>query len=101
MQLLSNAAGMTGGVNVTYNENATFHSQAIDYDTANGVLMLGSMSGTVTSADGTVNYAVSGLSLDEVNIANWDDTKDASAVLDGWTSDAYALSTLILLKVQT
>ena len=88
IKLLSDASGLTAGKTVIYKDNASAHSQSVNYNTSNGILLLGSLSGTLSTSADTVNYTVNGISLDEVNLEGWNIEKEAAALLDGWEADS-------------
>ena len=81
MALVSDATGLTAGKTVT---NPTV-TQTVSYD-VNGAALSGTLTGTVSTAAGAVNYAATGMTLDSVDLAKWDGAT-ASAVPAGWTKN--------------
>ena len=81
MTLLSDATNLAAGKKVT----GESRSQQVDYSVANGVALTGTLTGTVATIAGAVNYNATGMTLDSVNLANWDG-KNASEVPTGWTA---------------
>ena len=90
MMLLSNATNLAADIDVTGKDK----TQTIDYSTANGTALTGTLKGTVSTSAGAVNYQASGMTLDSVDVAGWDGKK-ASAVPTGWTAsgDGIAVAT--------
>ena len=81
MTLLDNATNLTAGKTVA-NANRT---QAIDFAASNGAALSGTLAGAVATTAGAVNYQAASMTLDSVNLANWNGT--ASAVPTGWTAN--------------
>ena len=84
MTLLSDATNLAADKTVT----DASHTQQVDYSVANGAALTGTLTGTVSTAAGAVNYAATGMTLNSVDLAKWDGTKDAVAVPTGWTANA-------------
>ena len=83
MTLLSDATNLAADKTVT-GESRT---QQVDYSVANGAALTGTLTGTVSTAAGAVNYEATGMTLNSVDLAKWDGTKDAVAVPTGWTAN--------------
>ena len=83
MTLLSDATNLAADKTVT-GESRT---QQVDFSVANGAVLTGTLTGTVSTAAGAVNYAATGMTLDSVNLAKWDGAA-TSSVPDGWTANA-------------
>ncbi|MBQ3644341.1 MAG: hypothetical protein II961_07055 [Candidatus Riflebacteria bacterium] len=87
MTLVSNASNQPEGAEVAYKNDATSHSQGIDYITDNGAVLSGSMSGVINTSDSAVKFDVSQTSLDSISLTEWDGAKEASALLEGWSAN--------------
>ncbi|MBQ6743887.1 MAG: hypothetical protein IJR05_03920 [Acidaminococcaceae bacterium] len=85
MTLLSNATNLAADLAV----KGASRTQAVDYNTTNGVILSGTLEGTVSTEAGAVKYAANSMSLDSVSLTGWDSTKEAVAVpngiITGWT----------------
>ncbi|SDC17182.1 hypothetical protein SAMN04487864_10387 [Succiniclasticum ruminis] len=81
MTLVDKATGLTAGAKVDGKDK----TQTVDY-TVNGATLTGTLTGTVSTAAGAVNYAATGMTLDSVDLAKWDGAT-ASAVPAGWTKN--------------
>ena len=95
MTLLSNATGLVAGKSVTGNiTGQTYnHSQQItDCNPGNGTKLNGTLTGTISTDAGVVNYTANGMTLDNVNLANWDCTT-TSDIPAGWTGTNVAVNT--------
>ena len=79
MTLLDDAANLAGKT-VTGKD----HTQTVDYSTANGVALSGTLKGTVSTTADTVKYKAYSMTLDKVNLSGW--TGTTSAVSEGWTA---------------
>uniref|UniRef100_UPI00260C21B6 beta strand repeat-containing protein n=1 Tax=uncultured Anaerovibrio sp. TaxID=361586 RepID=UPI00260C21B6 len=80
MTLLGGASNLAGKT-VTGKDR----SQTVDYSAANGTALTGTLKGTVSTTADKVNYTATGMTLDKVNLADWNGT--ASAVPTGWTAN--------------
>ena len=83
MTLISNARGLAADKTVT----GASCTQQIDYSVANGAALSGTLTGSVSTTAGAVNYTATGMILDSVNLAGWDGTT-TSAVPTGWNKNA-------------
>ena len=94
MLLLSDATNLAADKTVTGNVTGESynHKQAVAYSVANGAALNGTLSGTVATAAGAVNYNATGMTLDSVNLKDWDSTKDVVAVPTGWTANASGMT---------
>ena len=92
LSLVKNTSDLPANIDITYKNDIAEHTQAIDYSLGNGTALLGTLSGTLSASGNTVNYSVNGIRLDEINLANWDNTKEASTVSDGWTANEKGVS---------
>ena len=88
MSLLSNATNLAEGKSVT----GANRTQTMDYNAANGAALTGTLSGTVSTVAGAVKYEADSMTLDSVNLAGWDSTKEAATVPTGWTANAYGVT---------
>lgn len=68
--LLSGGTGLTSTIPVT----GTPQSQSISYTDAKGVKLSGTMTGTVSTSAGEVDYTVTGKTLENVDLSNWNGT---------------------------
>ena len=80
MALVSDATGLTAGATVTGKP-----TQTVDYK-VNGAALTGTLTGTVSTTAGAVNYQADSMTLDSVKLAGWDGTE--GAVPTGWTANA-------------
>ena len=87
MTLVSNAVNQPGNTTITYKNNAPVHSQQIDYAAGNGTALSGTMTGVVNTSNSSINYAVNQMTLDYINLADWDG-KNTSEVPNGWTANS-------------
>ena len=94
MTLLSNANRLAAGKTVTYKNNGAYHTQTIPYSVSNGASLSGTLTGTVSTSAGTyspntgsVQYTITGMTLDNVDLANWNGTS-SDAVPTGWTRNS-------------
>ena len=69
-------------VTVDYGTGKTNHSQAFDQAFANGVAVSATQTGTASIGESALSYAVDGVAVNTVDLANWDGT--ASAIAEGW-----------------
>ena len=83
MTLISSARGLAADETVT----GASCTQQIDYSVANGAALSGTLTGSVSTTAGAVNYTATGMTLDSVNLAGWDGTT-TSAVPPGWNKNA-------------
>ena len=83
MTLISNARGLAADKTVT----GASCTQQIDYSVANGAALSGTLTGSVSTTAGAVNYTATGMTLDSVNLAGWDGAT-ASTVPAGWDKNA-------------
>ena len=83
MTLISNARGLAADKTVT----GASCTQQIDHSVANGAALSGTLTGSVSTTAGAVNYTATGMTLDSVNLAGWDGTT-TSAVPTGWNKNA-------------
>ncbi len=81
MTLLSGATNLAADKDVTGKDK----TQTIDYSTANGAALSGTLKGIVSTSAGAVNYDATAMTLDSVNLAKWDG-KTSSEVPEGWTA---------------
>ena len=81
MSLLSGGSKLAGAT-----VKGADRSQTVDYSTANGAALTGTLTGTVSTTDNAVNYEATGMTLDKVNLAGWNGT--VSAIPTGWTAAA-------------
>lgn len=82
MTLVDKATGLTASATVTDGKDKT---QTVDY-TVNGAALTGTLTGTVSTTAGAVNYQADSMTLDSVKLAGWDGTE--GAVPTGWTANA-------------
>ena len=82
--LKANATLPETTVTVDYGTGKTNHSQAFTHTFANGVAVTATLTGKASFKEGVLTYAVEGISVNSVNLANWDYTK-GSANLNDWT----------------
>ena len=65
--LVTNATGLTAGVSVDYGEGKTGHSQDVPLTHADtGIVLNATVTGTVSTASGAVNYTVTGGTLNSI-----------------------------------
>ena len=108
MTLVANATGLPTGMDVNYGSGKTNVTQSIDYSVTNGVALTGMLTGTVatvagvavtsgattsasvtstaaaaTATAGAIQYTVSSMTLDSVDLAGWDGAT-SSAMPGGW-----------------
>ena len=88
MTLLAGATNLESGKAVTGKDK----TQTIAYTTANGAALTGTLTGEVSTAEGSVNYAAKSMTLDSVTLSGWDGTT-ASAVPAGWTAAGVSVAT--------
>ena len=86
MTLLSGATNLAADKDVTDKDK----TQKIAYTVSNGAALNGTLTGEVFTAEGQVNYDATAMTLDSVNLANWNGTTDS--VPTGWTSNLGANS---------
>ena len=73
--LVTNATGLTAGVSVDYGEGKTGHSQDVPLTHADtGIVLNATVTGAVSTASGTVNYTVTGGTLNSIALDNWNGT---------------------------
>jgi|GEM_PF-1334769 len=73
--LVANATGLTAGVSVDYGEGKTGHSQDVPLTHADtGIVLNATVTGTVSTASGAVNYTVTGGTLNSIALDNWKGT---------------------------
>ena len=73
--LVTNAKGLTEGVSVNYGEGKTGHSQDVPLTHADtGIVLNATVTGAVSTASGTVNYTVTGGTLNSIALDNWNGT---------------------------
>jgi hypothetical protein len=89
MTLLSNATGLSAGRTVTYGTGKTNHTQTItNYNPGNGISLNGTLTGTVSTTTQRVNYSVTGMALDSVNLAGWNGaSSNVPNVPADWTNN--------------
>ena len=80
MALLSGATGIVSDMPVT----AANHTQNFTNTLSNNVNLTATLSGTVTTLAGIVNYAVKDITVKSVDLTNWNG--GTSAVTSGWKS---------------
>ncbi|WP_295159158.1 hypothetical protein [Selenomonas sp. AE3005] len=85
--LLTNANGLAADLVV----KGTPVSQNISYSLANGATLDGTLTGKVKTYANTVNYAVTGKTLDSVDISGWDGST-TGAVNDTWRKAASGIA---------
>ncbi|WP_156031704.1 hypothetical protein [Selenomonas sp. AE3005] len=85
--LLTNANGLAADLVV----KGTPVSQNISYSLANGATLGGTLTGKVKTYANTVNYAVTGKTLDSVDISGWDGST-TGAVNDTWSKAASGIA---------
>lgn len=88
MELVTNASGLSEGLTV----NGASHSQGISYTATNGATLSGTLTGTVSTATGKVNYKVGSKTLTGINLSGWDKDQAAVAVDGSWTKGLAANS---------
>ena len=72
LPLVKNAANLAEGVAVDYGTGKTSHSQEISLThAATGIGVGATLTGTVATATGAVDYTVTGAALNSVNLSNW------------------------------
>ena len=87
MSLLTNATGLGAGLVV----KGSPVSQSISYGIDNVATLNGTLKGNVSTLAGTVNYTVTGKTLDSVDISGWNGT--ATATVDSsWSKAASGIS---------
>ena len=73
--LVTNAKGLDTGVSVDYGEGKTGHSQDMPLTHADtGIVLNATVNGTVATVAGTVNYTVTGGTLNSIALGNWNGT---------------------------
>ena len=78
MAILSGATNLASGLPVT----GANHSQSISYDdTTNKVTLNGTLTGTVSTSTGQVDYTVTKKTLEKVDLSNWEGTENIT--IDG------------------
>ncbi|SEA27133.1 beta strand repeat-containing protein, partial [Selenomonas ruminantium] len=90
MTLLSNATGLTANNQVT---GGTGKTVSIDYtDDDKGIQYGATATGNVTAAANALNYTVSGVTLNSIDLSNW---KGVASTLpnSGWTGSNVAVAT--------
>ena len=93
VSLLTGATNLETNLPVEYAEGSEAHTQDItDYTVSNGTKLDATLTGTVATAAGVVNYHAESIELTKVDLAGWD-VKTASAVPTGWTGTGVDVQT--------
>ena len=87
--LLTNATNLRVGLAVT----GASHSQDFDATAANGAKLSGTLAGTVSTAADTVQFTPSNITLNSIELAGWDGTKDAVNIPASWTGKNIPVAT--------
>ena len=82
--LLLGAANLAAGLPAAYAQGAKHTQDIAGYTVSNGATLDATLTGTVTTAAGTVNYNAESIQLTGVDLAGWDG-RTASDVPKGWT----------------
>ena len=84
----SNMTLLTGAANLAADKTVTdaTRTQTISLDASNGAALSGTLTGTVSTTAGAVNYQAASMTLDNIDLAGWDGATSA-AVPAGWTAN--------------
>ncbi len=81
--LVTNATGLAVGVDVDYGEGKTSHSQDVPLVHADtGIVLNATVNGTVATIADTVNYTVTGGTLNSIALDNWNGTAVTGTLTD-------------------
>ena len=88
--LVTDATGLNGGLTV----KGSPVSQTVSYGINNVANLSGTLTGNVTTANNTVQYNVTGKTLDKVDISNWDGSTTDTALNTSWSKKDSGISVI-------